>query len=112
MLNLTTYKTKSGAAKALAKQLKKVAAKWDVYNPDDVRLYNPKEAERVTGHRYWTVVWENGPYYWAEKFSLNMKSIEEFFDMTLFNGEYTNWYADTLVKDSIVFFDLRKEGTL
>ena len=107
MLDLTTYKTKAGAAKALAKQLKKVATRVDIFNPDNVLLYNPEEWAKMTGPYLpaWTVFWnDNSPYEWAIKLTLGMSHIEEFLGVKLISSKHPPWGAESFREYSLSFY--------
>ena len=69
-IDLSSHKTKAGAAKALYNHLCK-CAKAEGQNPDmEVIIKTPEEAKTHGVGNCWWVSWEAGPYQWAIGFSL------------------------------------------
>lgn len=59
------YATAGDAAKALYKELCKLADKVGQNSDIEVRIYSPKESKQRGYCTGWQVVWEAGPFEWA-----------------------------------------------
>jgi hypothetical protein len=64
-LDLSTYKTTSGAAKALHRHLVANAGGLSERPSRDIVLLTPERGEELGYGRFWRIMWEGGPYDWG-----------------------------------------------
>ncbi len=94
-LDLSTYKTPAGAAKALYKYLREICEGWG-YNADiEMNLLTPAESEALGLGKCWRVMWESGPYEWGVYLSGGGDFLNETYrNESPVTYENDNWYLE------------------
>jgi hypothetical protein len=103
-LDLAKYKTKAGAAKALARHLKRWAESVG-YSPGEVFIWSPEERKERGEAPAWEVSFEAGPFEWAYKLTGGEKSCGVRWDGWKAERR-TTWYMECSWSFAVTFWDL------